>query len=62
VTAKATIDVSERRKLFVVVFWSRDPDGTQHNQGDSLSQLSPGINGPTSKLPCGTQTRTCSKS
>jgi Type I phosphodiesterase / nucleotide pyrophosphatase len=36
-------------KPFVVVFWSRDPDGTQHNQGDSLNRLSPGINGPTSK-------------
>ena len=33
---------------FMLVFWSRDPDGTQHNQGDSLNQLSPGINGPTS--------------
>jgi arylsulfatase A-like enzyme len=33
---------------FVMVFWSRDPDGTQHNQGDSLNQLRPGINGPTS--------------
>jgi Type I phosphodiesterase / nucleotide pyrophosphatase len=37
-------------KPFVAVFWSRDPDGTQHNQGDSLNQLSPGINGPTSKV------------
>jgi hypothetical protein len=35
-------------KPFVMVFWSRDPDGTQHNQGDSLNQLTPGINGPTS--------------
>lgn len=35
-------------KPFVLVFWSRDPDGTQHNQGDSLGQLVPGINGPTS--------------
>jgi hypothetical protein len=35
-------------KSFVLVFWSRDPDGTQHNQGDSLNQLVPGINGPTS--------------
>jgi arylsulfatase A-like enzyme len=35
-------------KPFVLVFWSRDPDGTQHNQGDSLNRLSPGINGPTS--------------
>jgi hypothetical protein len=33
---------------FVMVFWSRDPDGTQHNEGDSLNTLSPGINGPTS--------------
>jgi arylsulfatase A-like enzyme len=37
-----------RGKPFVMVFWSRDPDGTQHNQGDSLNTLSPGINGPTS--------------
>jgi hypothetical protein len=36
-------------KPFVVVYWSRDPDGTQHNQGDSLNRLKPGINGPTSK-------------
>jgi hypothetical protein len=38
----------DRGKPFVLVFWSRDPDGTQHNQGDSLNQLTPGINGPTS--------------
>ena len=31
-----------------MVFWSRDPDGTQHDQGDSLNSLTPGINGPTS--------------
>ncbi len=35
-------------KPFYVLFWSRDPDGTQHNQGDSLNKLSPGINGPSS--------------
>ena len=35
-------------KPFVLVYWSRDPDGTQHNQGDSLNTLTPGINGPTS--------------
>ncbi|MYM92321.1 alkaline phosphatase family protein [Duganella vulcania] len=34
-------------KPFVAIFWSRDPDGSQHNQGDSLNQLTPGINGPT---------------
>jgi len=38
----------DRNKPFVLVFWSRDPDGTQHNQGDSLNTLVPGINGPTS--------------
>ena len=36
------------RRPFVIVFWSRDPDGTQHAQGDSLNTLRPGINGPTS--------------
>jgi len=35
-------------KPFAIVYWSRDPDGTQHNQGDSLGKLTPGINGPTS--------------
>jgi hypothetical protein len=38
----------QQDKPFLMVFWSRDPDGTQHNQGDSLLQLTPGINGPTS--------------
>jgi hypothetical protein len=38
----------ERNKPFVLVFWSRDPDGSQHNEGDSLNMLTPGINGPTS--------------
>jgi hypothetical protein len=38
-----------RNKPFVLVFWSRDPDGTQHNQGDSLLSVTPGINGPTSQ-------------
>ena len=38
-----------QHKPFLLVYWSRDPDGTQHNQGDSLGQLTPGINGPTSK-------------
>src|SRR5450830_1634147 len=37
-----------RKKPFVLVFWSRDPDGTQHNQGDSLGAVKPGINGATS--------------
>ena len=37
-----------RNKPFVLVFWSRDPDGSQHNTGDSLNAVTPGINGPTS--------------
>ena len=41
------------KKPFLVVFWSRDPDGTQHNEGDSLNRLSPGINGPTSRAAVG---------
>lgn len=36
-------------KPLALLYWSRDPDGTQHFQGDSLNQLVPGINGPTSK-------------
>ncbi|MGZ3306750.1 MAG: alkaline phosphatase family protein, partial [Asticcacaulis sp.] len=32
---------------FALVYWSRDPDGTQHNTGDSIDAFEPGINGPT---------------
>jgi arylsulfatase A-like enzyme len=49
VTAKVVLPMFKaRNKPFALVFWSRDPDGTQHNQGDSLNTLVPGINGPTS--------------
>ncbi len=49
VTTRAVLPLfKERNKPFVLVFWSRDPDGSQHNQGDSLNNLVPGINGPTS--------------
>jgi len=34
-------------KPFALVYWSRDPDGTQHNTGDSINVFTPGINGPT---------------
>jgi len=48
-TARVVLPLfKERNKPFVIVFWSRDPDGTQHFQGDSLNKLVPGINGPTS--------------
>ncbi|MGA3066638.1 MAG: alkaline phosphatase family protein [Tepidisphaeraceae bacterium] len=58
VQQKYLVDVTTRVVLpmfcqdgvpFALVFWSRDPDGTQHNQGDSLLSLSPGVNGPTSR-------------
>jgi hypothetical protein len=49
VASKAVLPLfKDRNKPFVLVFWSRDPDGSQHNQGDSLNTLVPGINGPTS--------------
>jgi arylsulfatase A-like enzyme len=37
------------KKPFAILFWSRDPDSTQHVQKDSLGKLMPGINGATSK-------------
>jgi type I phosphodiesterase/nucleotide pyrophosphatase len=43
-------ELRRRGNPFVLVFWSRDPDATQHNQGDSLNGLRPGINGRTSRL------------
>ncbi|MFO1074451.1 MAG: alkaline phosphatase family protein [Geminicoccaceae bacterium] len=39
--------LAERDQPFLMVYWSRDPDGSQHNTGDSLNQLVPGIGGPT---------------
>jgi len=49
VAAKVVLPMFKaRNKPFVLVFWSRDPDGTQHNQGDSHLKVTPGINGPTS--------------
>ena len=50
ITTKVLLPLfKQRKKPFVLVYWSRDPDGTQHNQGDSLNSLTPGINGPTSQ-------------
>ena len=50
VAAKVVLPLFKaRNKPFVLVFWSRDPDGTQHFQGDSLNTVTPGINGPTSR-------------
>jgi len=38
----------ETGKPFMLLYWSSDPDGTQHAQRDSVNELTPGINGPTS--------------
>jgi arylsulfatase A-like enzyme len=34
-------------KPFLLMFWSRDPDMSQHNTKDSLGEMEPGINGPS---------------
>src|ERR1700709_1557557 len=48
VAAKVVLTMFKaRNKPFVLVFWSREPDGSQHNTGDSLTTITPGINGPT---------------
>jgi hypothetical protein len=48
-TTKAILpQLKSSGRPFILVYWSRDPDGSQHNQGDSLNRLIPGIGGPTS--------------
>ena len=34
-------------KPFILLFWSRDPDMSQHNTKDSVGEMTPGINGPS---------------
>ena len=36
-------------KPFALLFWSRDPDATQHGTRDSVGEYVPGINGPSGK-------------
>jgi arylsulfatase A-like enzyme len=36
-------------KPFALLFWSRDPDVSQHGTRDSLGEYEPGINGPSGK-------------
>jgi hypothetical protein len=49
VATKAVLPMfKERGKPFLLVFWSRDPDVSQHGQKDSIERLVPGINGPSS--------------
>ena len=40
-------ELKRRGKPFLMVYWSRDPDASQHNHGDSHGTIVPGINGPT---------------
>src|SRR5262249_45422246 len=39
----------ESGKPFALLFWSRDPDMSQHNTKDSVGETVPGINGPSGK-------------
>lgn len=41
-------NAKESGKPLMLLYWSSDPDGTQHSQRDSVNELVPGINGPTS--------------
>ncbi|HXI86641.1 MAG TPA: alkaline phosphatase family protein [Parvularculaceae bacterium] len=36
-------------KPFIMVFWSRDPDASQHGTQDSIGEVAPGIDGPTAE-------------
>jgi arylsulfatase A-like enzyme len=36
-------------KPFALIFWSRDPDMSQHNTLDSVGETVPGINGPSGR-------------
>ncbi len=43
-------DLKDNGKPFVLFFWSRDPDATQHSATDSEGHLVPGINSPTARI------------
>jgi arylsulfatase A-like enzyme len=38
---------AESGKPFAMLYWSRDPDITQHNARDSVGEYDPGVNGPS---------------
>lgn len=47
-TARAVLPyLKSQGKPFVLLFWSRDPDATQHAAPDNIGALTPGINGQT---------------
>jgi arylsulfatase A-like enzyme len=41
--------LKESAKPFILLFWSRDPDKSQHDGKDSIGETDPGINGPSGK-------------
>ena len=50
IATKVVLPAFKRAKRpFVMVFWSRDPDYSQHSEKDGSGSLSPGINGPSGK-------------
>ncbi len=56
VVLPAFIHDPQNKNPFLMVYWSRDPDGSQHGQGDNFNtktgradSLGVGINGPTPK-------------
>lgn len=50
VATKALLPLlKDRGKPFALLYWCRDPDGTQHAQEDSVGGLTPGINGITAR-------------
>ncbi len=49
VTKVVLPELRRRGRPFVLVFWSRDPDVTQHNQKDGAVDWKVGINGETSR-------------
>ncbi len=42
--------LKDNGKPFVMLYWSRDPDATQHSATDSEGHLVPGINSPTARI------------
>jgi arylsulfatase A-like enzyme len=51
IAAEALIpDLRDNGKPFVMLYWSRDPDATQHSAQDSEGHLVPGINSPNARI------------
>jgi len=54
IAAQALVpDLKDNGKPFVLFYWSRDPDATQHSAIDSEGRLVPGINSPSARVAIG---------